>query len=192
LNKLKAPFKTKHNDEENSEPYLGKDFKSPQTDSLKVIVSTTEIKFKTPTAETVWNIHQQFQFTSLSKYYVLGTPDKTIKSLWNFAIIENTPSGLKVYPFIENRLSNDQETRLMKYLPIRDLLLQHDVLIAAPSSSDGGAIPLGDGTGMPDMVRYYSVSDEQILLYFEKELLGKEYIFLKKLVANKDPKKGNK
>lgn len=172
--------------------FKGKDYKTPQTDSLQIVVSSTEIKFKTPTTQTVWNIHQQFQFTSLSKYYVLGMPDKTIKSLWNIAIIENTAAGLKVYPFIENRLSNDQETRLMKYLPIRDLLLQHDALVAAPNSSDGGAIPLGDGTGMPDMVRYYSVSDEQILMYFENELQGKEYIFLKKVVANKDAKKGKK
>ena len=89
--------------------FKGRDFKMPQTDSLKVIVSTTEIKFKTPTAETIWNIHQQFQFTSLSKYYVLGTPDKTIKSLWSIAIIENTPTGLKVYPFIENKLTNDKK-----------------------------------------------------------------------------------
>lgn len=168
--------------------FKGKDFKSVQTDSLQITVTPGEIQFKTPSKNTVWNIHQNFHLFSLNQYHVLGTADKTIKGLWNLTVIEVTAAGLKVYPVSENKLETGLETTLMKYLPVKDLLLQHDPIMAVPSSADGSMVPLAEGAGAADMVRYYSMNDEQFMQYIDRELVGKEYFFLKKVVQTKETK----
>lgn len=174
----------------------GKDFKSVQSDSLVIRISNNDIVFTTANSKSTWAIHQSFQFSRLNQYYVIGTADKTIHALWNIAIIENTENGLKIYPVSEPKISLEPESPMQRYMPFKDMMLQHEPIGNMPSKVDGSSISTPDMSNGPDQVRYYSPNDEQLINYFERELKDKEYYLLRKQSEKegrtKEPKKGRR
>ncbi len=126
-------------------------------------------------------INEQFYFNRLNNYYVIGTPDAQIKSLWNITLLEPVVNGLRVYYILEEKSKPSQPSRMMPYLPEREMPLNHEPIIAMPDPKGGMVTaPLGSGDSNSQL-KYLMMNDEQFINYFERELRGKEFILLKKV-----------
>lgn len=161
--------------------------KSAYTDSLVIEIGSREITLSGSTPKNILSIHQHFQISRLHQYFVAGMSDKVVHSLWNLAIIEVSGNDLKVYPLHEDRFRFEPENPLQRYLGHKEMALPHEPVQAGPSASpDGGATPAPEaGMGAADMIHYYTANEDQIILYFERELKDKDYILLKKAGSSK-------
>ncbi|MCG9879871.1 MAG: hypothetical protein MH472_04665 [Bacteroidia bacterium] len=158
--------------------FYGKDFRSKMSDTLIVNINNNEIQLSGSFGESKLVNHQDFNMHKLGDYYIIGTQDKVIKSLWNLYVIEPKDKGINFYSITEKHIKSSSETPFDTYFPFMDVPINYEPIPTEP-------IPLQDGNGgsalgTPSMVRYYLASDEQFKLYFEGELKNKEYVFLKK------------
>lgn len=166
--------------------FYGKDFRSKLSDTLIVVIDNNEIQLSGSIGENKLVNHQNFNMHKLGDYYVIGTQDKVIKSLWNLYVIEPKDKGINFYSICTKHIGTNSDNVLDSYLPFLDIPINYEPIPTEP-------IPLQDGNGgssigTPNLVRYYSVSDEQFKLYFEGELKNKEYVFLKKETKDKSKK----
>ncbi|MBC7381640.1 MAG: hypothetical protein H7296_01450 [Bacteroidia bacterium] len=155
-------------------------FKTSKRDSFFIVLTANAITQidKNETQEN--RINQEFYMFRLKNYWVLGYPDANFSSLWNLAVIESMPNGLRVYVISdEKKKKSNKLSRITPYLPERETPLNHEQIMSAPVPN-GSANPMEDGKGQ-NMLKYFMMNDEQFLQYFEKELQGKDFIYLKKI-----------
>jgi hypothetical protein len=165
--------------------YYSKDFRSKLLDTMLLNVSHNEITIDGSYGETKLSIHQNFKLNKIGDLYVVGTQDKVLKSLWNLFVIEPTSKGFNFYSVHEKSIKSNPENKLDAYFPFFDVPFTYEPIPAEPMViGDGG----GGQPGTPNMLRYYSMSDEQFKLYFENELKNKDYIPFKKDSKEKSKK----
>jgi hypothetical protein len=148
-------------------------------------ISHNEITIDGSYGETKLSIHQNFKLNKIGDLYVVGTQDKVLKSLWNLYVIEPTSKGFNFYSVHEKSIQSNPENKLDAYFPFFDVPFTYEPIPAEPMViGDGG----GGQPGTPNMLRYYTMSDEQFKLYFENELKNKDYIPFKKDSKEKSKK----
>jgi hypothetical protein len=166
--------------------FYGKDFKSRLLDTLEVNIGHNDIILNGTQGETRLILHQDFNLHKLGDLYIIGNQDKVIKSLWNLNVIEPTSKGLNFYTVNNKEIKPLAQNKLELYFPFLDIPFNYDPIPTEPmilGSTDGGVAP-----GTPNMLRYYSMNDEQFKNYFENELKNKEFIPLKKDSKEKSKK----
>lgn len=166
--------------------FYGKDFKSRLLDTLEVNIGHNEIILNGTQGESRLILHQDFNLHKLGDLYIIGNQDKVIKSLWNLSVIESTSKGLNFYTVNNKEIKPLAQNKLEMYFPFLDIPFNYDPIPTEPmilGSTDGGVAP-----GTPNMLRYYSMNDEQFKNYFENELKNKEFIPLKKDSKEKSKK----
>lgn len=150
-------------------------------DSFLININDNSIKQITRLGIEENKLNEHFYFNRLNNYYLIGTPDASIKSLWNITILEPVANGLRVYYVLEEKSKNSQPSRMMPYIPEREIPLNHEPIIAMPDPKGGMVTaPLGSGDSN-SILKYLMMNDEQFINYFERELRGKEFILLKKV-----------
>lgn len=167
--------------------YYSKDLKSRLLDTLLVEISQNQIIIDGTYGETKLTIHQDFRLHRLGDIFVIGRPDKVLKSLCNLSIIEISSKGINYYTVNNKSIKASGDSKFDTYFPFMDVPYSYEPIPAEPialAGDDGN----GGAVGTPNMLRYYTVSDEQFLHYFDVELKNKEYIPLKKETKEK-PKK---
>ncbi|MDP1728139.1 MAG: hypothetical protein Q8M15_15235 [Bacteroidota bacterium] len=157
---------------------------SATRDSFFININDNSIKQITRLGIEENKINEQFYFNRLNNFYLIGTPDANIKSLWNITVLEPVANGLRVYYVLEEKTKNSQPSRMMPYLSDREMPLNHEPIIAMPDPKGGMTTPpLGNGDSNSTL-KYMMMNDEQFANYFDRELRGKEFILLKKVKTN--------
>lgn len=161
-------------------------FKSNKTDSFSLVIDNTIIKEISNTGTKENRLNSDYYLYQLNNYFVLGTPDPDFSSLWNIIVLEPVSNGFRAYLIDENRPNRNHPSKLQPYMPEREIPVNHEQIMANPGTPP--TPPLTDG-GAQSLLKYYVMNDDLFLSYFEKELKGKDYIFLKKVKANQKGKK---
>jgi len=166
--------------------FYGKDFKSRLLDTLTVTIGHNEMVLNGSNGETRLNIHQDFSLHKLGDLYIVGTQDKILKSLWNIYVIEQKEKGINLYAINNKEIKSTSQNKFDVYFPFLDVPFNYEPIPTEPmilGSTDGGA-----PVGTPNMLRYYTMNDEQFKNYFENELKNKDCIHLKKETKEKSKK----
>lgn len=155
-------------------------FKTTKRDSFFIVLTDMTIS-QVDKNETQENrIDQDFYIYKLKNVWVLAHHDANFASLWNLAVLEAMPNGLRVYVISdEKKKKSNQQSRMAPYFPEREMPLNHEQIITVPVPNASGT-PEGNGGGQ-NMLKYFTMNDDQFLQYFQKELQGKDFIYLKKI-----------
>jgi|694.fasta_scaffold15109_12 hypothetical protein len=167
--------------------YYSKDIKSRLLDTLLVEINQNQIIIDGTYGETKLMIHQDFNLHKLGEIYVIGRQDKVLKSMYNLSVIEPSNKGLNYYLVNNKSIKGSVENKFDTYFPFLDVPYTYEAVPSEPiilAGEDG----VSGNVGAPNMLRYYSISDEQFFHYFDKELKNKEFIPLKKETKEKTKK----